>query len=247
VGDLFNLLKRRDLAPDARKFLESPGFQEWLAGIALETDHSEAAARSYRELVDRHPDEPSYRDGQARLLLMDGDRSAAIRIYQEAAAKTEKPGELLRIAAGARGMGLKEVAIDAAEKAAKIAEKSPLETGLFMASLFSDQGETDKALALLRKLEGNPGEVDAAGIMALAEAFERLGYGEDAIRLCRKASQLDGSERVLRKLISLLESNNRNDDRRPSERPPARNRRKDRHARRSRGGTRRADRRSRLE
>jgi tetratricopeptide (TPR) repeat protein len=212
IGDLFKLLNRQDLAPDARKFLDSPGFQEWLAGLAQESDHSDAAARSYRELIARHPDEPSYRDGQARLLMMDGDRSAAIRIYQEAVAKTEIPAELLRIASGARGMGLKEAAIEAAEKAAKIAEKSPLETGLFMASLFADQGETDKALAILRKLESNPGDVDAAGIMALADAFERLGYGEDAIRLCRKASELDGSERILRKLISLLESNNRNDE-----------------------------------
>ena len=212
MGDLFKLLDRQYLAADARKFLESPGFQEWLAALALETDHSEAAARSYRELIARHPDEPSYRDGQARLSLMNGDRSAAIRIYREASAKTEKPGELLRIASGARRMGLKDAAIEAAEKAAKIAEKSPLETGLFMASLFSEQGETDKALGILRKLESNPGEVDAVGIMALGDAFELLGYGEDAIRLCSKASQLDGSERILRKLISLLEANNRNDE-----------------------------------
>jgi tetratricopeptide (TPR) repeat protein len=171
----------------------------------MESDQFEDAARTYLELMKRQPDEPSYRDGYVRLLLMNGDRSAATRIYQEASAKAAKPGDLMRIAAGARRMGLKDVAIEAAAKAGEMGRKSPLESGLFMASLFSEMGETDKAIDVLRKLEREPGDADADGFMALSDAFERLGYLEDATRLCRKAAEPGGSERILRKLISLLE------------------------------------------
>ena len=183
-----------------------PDFQERLAALAMETDKFEEAARTYRELIARHPDEPSYRDGHVRLLLMNGDRAAATSVYREAMAKAAKPGDLMRIAAGARRMGLKDVAIEAADKAGEMGEKSPLESGLFMACLYSELGETDKALEILQKLERDPGDADADSIMSLSDAFERLGYGDEAILLCRKASELSGSERILRKLISLLEA-----------------------------------------
>lgn len=212
IGDVFALFERHDLPEDARKLIDSPGFQERLAALAMETDKFEEAARTYRELIARHPDEPSYRDGHVRLLLMNGDRDAATSVYREAMAKTAKPGDLMRIAAGARRTGLRDVAIEAADKAGKMGEKSPLQSGLFMASLYSELGETDKALEILQKLERDSGDADADSIMSLSDAFERLGYGDKAILLCRKASELSGSERILRKLISLLETHNRNDE-----------------------------------
>ncbi len=211
ITEVFNLLERTNLSAKTRKMIESSEFQERLTSLAAETGRSEFAACTYRDLIARHPDKYHYRDGYVRLLLMDGDRSAAIRVYREATAKTRKPGELMHIAASARRLGLKDVAIEAATKTANMGGGTAAEADLFMANLYREQGETDKALEILHNVERHVGD-DADKIMLLCRAYERHGYGTDAIRLCGKASELTGNERTLRKLISLMEEHNRHDE-----------------------------------
>ncbi|MGB0744047.1 MAG: tetratricopeptide repeat protein, partial [Opitutales bacterium] len=216
LDSVFSLFEREDLPPQAREFLESPEFQERLAAFAIEADNFEQAAQTYRDLITRYPDEPSYRDGYVRLLLLEGDRTAARNVYREAMVGTSEPGELMRIAAGARRVGLKAEAIDAAARAGEFRKKSPLEAGLFMASLHSELSENDKALEILRQLEHdieqNPGDSDADDLMALSDAFERLGYQLDAVRMCRKAVEMEDSERYLRKLISMVERQGKDEE-----------------------------------
>ena len=207
IGEVFTLLERSELPEKTRDFLESPAFQERLVALASGSDRAGDVSRTYRDLIARHPEETSYRDGYVRLLLMEGDRPEAIRVYREAIAASRDQGALLRIAAGARRTGLREVAIEAATKGGEMLGASPLQAGLFMVNLFREQGETDRAIETLRQLERGHGGAEPEGMMALSQSFERLGLGTDAIRLCRKAWETSGSERTLRKLITLLEEN----------------------------------------
>lgn len=210
ITEVFALLERKNLSEKVRKFLESPEFQQRLTALASETGRSEFAANIYRDLIARHPDKYHYRDGYVRLLLMDGDRAAAVGVYRDAAAKTTSPVELMHIASSARRMGLKDIAVEAATKTAGMGGGTAAQADLFMASLYREQGDTDKALEILRDVERLGGDDDI--IMPLCRAYEEQGYGDDAIRLCQKAFELSGSERTLRKLISLMEEHNRHDE-----------------------------------
>ena len=212
ASEIFGLIGRSDLPEKTREYVESPEFQERLASLSSDTGRSTEIARNYRDLMARFPDEMSYREGYVRLLLMNGDQAAAVSAYREAIAGTENAGTLMRIASGARRTGLRDVAIEAATKAGKVGGATPFESGLFISSLYREQSETDRAVEILRKLEDGIGEGDADRMMSLSQAFERLGYAPDAIRLCRNASELSGSEETLRKLILLLEGHNQQDE-----------------------------------
>jgi len=208
--DLLALLVRRDLPAKTRKLIETPAFQERLAMLASETGKSKLARLSYRELIARQPEDSSCRNGYVRLLLMEGDRTTAQSVYREAIARSKTADELLEIAVSARGLGLKEVALNAVGKADGIDESAHLRTALFMADIYREQGDTDKALEILRKLERGAKE-DNGMLMLLGQAYERHGYPNDAIRLFQGADPA-GNEKLLFKLISLMEEQNRNDE-----------------------------------
>lgn len=205
VEDLLALLEYKDSPAETQKLIRSPGFQERLIMVAIEAGMSGLARRRYLDLIARHPKELHYRNGYARLLLMDGERAEAEDFFRKTIATTETVGGLMGLAAGARNMAMEEISMEAATKAGKMGELAHVQAGLFEAELHRQHGEADKALDVLLALEKEIGE-DAELMPPLADAYERYGYQADAIRLVRKAYDLTKSEKLLEKLIALMEA-----------------------------------------
>lgn len=204
AGDVLKLLEREDLPAGTQKLLQSSAFQERVIMLAQEMGKSELARQTYRDLIALHPKEYAYQNGYAKLLLMDGDREEAEALFRKAIAETDSGGGLMGLAASARSMALEEVAMEAAVKAGGMGELAHVQALLFEAELYRQQGEVDKTLAVLQALEQEIGE-DAELMIPLSEAYERHGYKNDALRLLRKAYDLDPNERLLKRLIALLE------------------------------------------
>lgn len=210
TADVLALMERHDLPAKTRTLIETPAFQERLAMMASETGKSELARRAYHKLIERQPDDFNYRNGYVRLLLMEGDRTAAEDLYREVIARARNASELMEVAASARGMGLKGIAIQAATKAGGMGKSARVQTQLFMADVHHEQGDSDKTLDILHELERDAkGDMDL--ITQLGQAYEQNGFADDAIRLFQTVDPSE-HERVLVKLISLMEAQGRNDE-----------------------------------
>lgn len=210
TADVLALMERRDLPEKTRKLIETPAFQERLAMMASDTGKSELARRAYLKLMERQPDDFTIRNSYVRLLLMEGDRSAAENVYQEVIASAKTASELMEVAIGARGMGLKEIAIQAASMAGGMGDAAHLQAQLFLAEVHHEQGDSGKTLDILRGLERRAeGDIDL--LTQLAQAYEQKGLPNDAIRLYQTADPHE-NEKVLIKLIALMEAQGRNDE-----------------------------------
>lgn len=207
---LFAFTKRTDLPAKTIKYLKSPALQERLAVLGSVSDSSWNVAEHYLNLMKQYPDEPSYRDGYVRLLLMEGKRKQAIKVYTDAIASNKSSAKLMEVATGARTIGLMDIARDAATKSGIAEGESPFQSSLFNASLYREQGESDKALEILHKLKTTLKPDNAAGMMILSSEFERLDDIATSTTLCQQAYKISQSENTLRKLITLLEEQGRN-------------------------------------
>jgi len=209
--DVLALLDRRDLSGNTQKLIQSPAFQERMIKLALETGKSELAQQKYRDLIVRHPKDIYYHNGYARLLLMEGDRTEAEAFFRKTIAATESVNGLMRLAASARSMALEDVAMEAAGKAGDMGEMAHVEAMLFEAELHRQRGQIDKTLEVLRSLEKEIGD-DAELMPPLSDAYERYGYRPDATRLIRKAYELTKNEKLLERLIALMEIQQQHDE-----------------------------------
>ena len=102
-------------------------------------------------------------------------------------------------------MALSEVAMEAAAKAGTMGALAHVQAKLFEAEMHRQQGESDQSLKILRALEQETGE-DPELITPLSETYERYGYQADALRLVEKAYDLTKSQKLLEKLIELMEA-----------------------------------------
>ena len=167
--------------------------------LAMETGQSELARRTYRELMVRYPGNFSYYSGYTRLLLMDGEHEEAESLFRKTVTETESVGALMGLASSARSMALEEVAMEAATKAGGMGELAHVQSVLFEAELYRQQGEIDKTLDVLCELEEEIGE-DAELLVPLSEAYRRHGYNAEALRTLRKAYEAEPNEARLKQL-----------------------------------------------
>jgi Ca-activated chloride channel homolog len=208
--DVLALLERRDLPERTQKLIQSSAFQERLIQVALETGKSELALRKYRELAAAHPKDLYYHNGYVRLLLMDGERAQAEAFFGKTIAASESVIGLMKLATSARNMALEKVAMEAASKADGMGEMAHVQAVLFEAELHRQRGDVDKTLEILRAMEKEIGD-DAELMAPLSDAYERYGYKADATRLIQKAYGLTKNEKLLEKLIGLMETQQRHD------------------------------------
>ncbi len=202
--DVLPLLEREDFPAKTQGLIQSPVFQQRIIMMMLETGNSALAREKYRELIARHPKQYCYHNALDRLLLMEGERAEAEAFFRETIAATETVGGLMGLATSARSMALEEVAMEAASKAGGMGQVAHVAAVLFEAELHRQHGEADKTLEVLQTLEQEIGD-DAELMIPLSEAYERYDYKADAIRLTQKAYDLTKSEKLLERLIALME------------------------------------------
>ncbi len=203
VKELLSFVERKDLPAKTLKLIQTPKIQERLVVLGSGQDGGWDPYEYYQGLMKRYPKDSTYRDGYVRLLLMDGRQGEAIAIYRKVIQTSDDSGVLMEVAAGARGLGLMDVAREAVDK---VGGDAPVSSAIFKAALYREQGEIDRALKTLKDVEGKVEKDNGEAMMSLSSEYERLKDIESAIRLCRRAHEVTESERVLRKLIALLES-----------------------------------------
>ncbi len=201
--DALALLRRDDLTEQQRQLVESPAFQSEVIATAVEAGRLSLAESAYRSLVAREPEHVEWRVGLARLLLLDGRRDEAARLFDEGIGRVDRARPLWGLADGARRLGLDDVALRASRKIGRC-PGGQVRAVLFEADLFRERGDTDAAVALLKQLDGEA-QTDPRVIMPVAEAFERYGDRSEALALFRRLYEVTQSEDVLTRVAWLLE------------------------------------------
>jgi tetratricopeptide (TPR) repeat protein len=211
ADESLRLLQRNDWSAEHRALLESPDFQRGIVATAVAAGRTRDAAAAYRALMDREPRQVEWRVGLARLLLLDGRLEDAEQIFVDGVARFDPSQDLMALADGARRLGLDEVALSAARKAGAAGNATGMRAILFEVDLTRERGQTDAAMRRLRELARNI-DGDPGALLPVAEAFERYGDREEALRLFRRIHEATKSEDILLRIAWLLEQNNRFDE-----------------------------------
>ncbi|UCG16016.1 MAG: VWA domain-containing protein [Phycisphaerales bacterium] len=207
-GDALTLLDRPDATGEQKSLIESSRFQSELIAVAVEAGRTRDAEAAYRALLSREPEQVEWRIGLARLKLLEGRRDEAGRIFSDRIEQCDDAQHLMSLAEGARRLGLDDAALRAARKAGDSSRTARRRAVLFEADLARERGDVDEAIALLKRLKGDEGD-DPNAILQVAEAFERYGDKQEALRLLRKLYDTTRSEDVLLRVAWLLEENGR--------------------------------------
>ncbi|MBL6755669.1 MAG: hypothetical protein ISQ11_04615 [Planctomycetes bacterium] len=149
-----------------------------------EADRVEEMLGVYREWIAGEPDELLWRQGLCRHYLENGDRAAAIDVWESWFPAEDtgsiEPGALLQAAEMLRSLGLDELAVRAAERVVDSAELR--ETALlFLFELRLERGQIDAARESLDRLDGMA-PAGSAARMPLSDGYERIGELESAVR-----------------------------------------------------------------
>ncbi|MBN1512570.1 MAG: VWA domain-containing protein [Phycisphaerae bacterium] len=211
ADEALRLLQRDDWSAEHREHVESPEFQRSIIATAVEAGRTREAMAAYRALVDREPRQVEWRTGLGRLLLLEGRSEEAMQVFVEGVARFDHSQDLMALAEGARRLGLDEAALSAARKAGVGGNAAGVQAVLFEVDLMRERGQTDAAMQRLRKLVREVSD-DAGVLLPVAEAFERYGDNQEALRLFRRIYEATESEDILLRVAWLLEQNDRFDE-----------------------------------
>ncbi|MCP4248789.1 MAG: hypothetical protein GY778_17230, partial [bacterium] len=206
ADDALGLLHRPPQTPEQHALTESAEFQRQVIIVAAEAGRERQAEAAYRSLLEGHPKRVPWRAGLARLLLLDGRRDAARRLFGEGIELCDDSNSLLTLAEAARDLTLDESALAASAKSAGYSEGARVRAVLFEADLARLRGQSDRTVALLDELSV-VAERDADVLLELAEAHERFGDQVEALRLFEQLYQRTQAEDVLLRVAWLLEEN----------------------------------------
>ncbi len=211
ADESLRLLQRNDWSDQQRELLESPDFQRSIVAMAVQAGQTQKAVAAYHALMDRQPRQVEWRVGLGRLLLLDGQAEQAEQLFLDAVARSDQSPDLMALADGARRLGLDDAALAAARKAGASGAAADVRAVLFEVDLTRERGQTDAAMSRLRELARDV-HADPAALLPVAEAFERYGDTQEALRLFRRVYEGVRSEDVLLRIAWLLEQNNRFDE-----------------------------------
>jgi predicted Zn-dependent protease len=208
ADDALAVVRRPAQTPEQRELIESPDFQREIIAAAVEAGKEAQAEAAYRALVEREPQRVEFRAGLARLLLLADRRDDAVQLFRDATQRLDDPRMLFELADAARGLGLDEPALAAAQEAGRRNASFHTRAVLFEADLAHLRGDADRALALLRDLATALGD-DLPQLLPVAETFERYGDRAEALRLFSRLYAASKGEDALLRLAWLLEENQR--------------------------------------
>ncbi|MCB9913969.1 MAG: hypothetical protein H6828_02330 [Planctomycetes bacterium] len=146
----------------------------------------------YHELVAAEPRQLEWREGLSRSLLERGDRAGAVALWREFLGDPRCANLRLEGAKSLMGLGLDELAIEAAE--ACIADDDGTFAALiFLFELHKSRGRLDLAEAALERMEAlaPPG---AAERYQLADAWEQLGRLDRAVTVLESVRAARGPD-----------------------------------------------------
>ena len=149
-----------------------------------EADRVEEMLAVYGEWIAGEPGELLWRQGLCRYHLENGDRAAAIEVWEswfsENGPGAAEPSSVLEAAEMLRSLGLDDLAIRAAERVVDGAELR--ETALlFLFELSLERGRIDAARMSLDRLD-ELAPAGSAARMPLSDGYERIGELEGAVR-----------------------------------------------------------------
>lgn len=209
--DALQLLRRPPQTPEQRERMQSPDFQRELIAVAIEAGQTAQARDAYRTLMDREPRQVEWRVGLARLELLEGQRDRALALFRDALGRFDDSRSLMILAEGARQLALDEPALEAARKAGGKGAGPHVRAVLFEADLLRHRGQSDAALALLKKLIASV-EEDMSLLPPVADALERYGDRVEALRLYQRLYAKTRGEDTLLRVAWLLEQGQRFDE-----------------------------------
>ncbi|MHC4837620.1 MAG: tetratricopeptide repeat protein [Planctomycetota bacterium] len=153
--------------------------QRELLEMDREAGRADEMVAAYESLLVDEPERVAWPEGLARYRLEQGDEEGARAAWTRFLATHEAGGRLLAGAEALMGLGLDDLAIEAAERC--IADgRGRMQAYLFLFDLHRTRGRLDLAEeALVRMDEAAP--ADAPERMQLAESLERIGQLERSV------------------------------------------------------------------
>jgi len=166
----------------------TPALRRQLLEICRETGREEVLIDQFRKLMAAEPDNLEWRSGLSRHFLENGDREQAQAVWQDFGGAGTSNDRQLEAAYALMDLGLDELALRAANTAAKA--PNLVETAkLFIVKLFVDRGRFDEASATLKVLEEGADGRDAvlAEVAGIYERMDRLDRAVDVLDRMRDA------------------------------------------------------------
>ena len=157
----------------------SPQMRRQLLEICRETGREETLVSAFGDLIAGEPDNLEWRSGLSRYYLENGNREAAVKVWEDFGANSGAR-ELLAAAHSLNDIGLDDIA----ERLARIAGRQPKFTKEALFFIF----KSDLALGLISKAEKSLHELTAiatpdSSLQAeIADGYERIGRPELAVQ-----------------------------------------------------------------
>ena len=164
-----------------------------LLEICRESGREDVLVEAYRELIKNEPTILEWREGLCRYYLERGKSKDAQDVWRTFLETPEGQPWLLAAADSLMGLGLDELAIQAAETAIK-SGRNGLRALLFLHGLHKARGRMDEAEAQLQRMDDAAPD-DAVERAELGEAYERMGRKERAVDVLEKLRKSRGEGR----------------------------------------------------
>ncbi len=157
-----------------------------------QTGDDDKLIAGYREQIAAEPQRVEWREGLARYFLEQGDEDAARAVWTTGPAPPETSAFRLAAAESLTGLGLDDLAQDAAERCVS-AQDGAEQALLLLSRMHASRGRFEEAAEALDRLDAlaAPG---SAVRMALAEALEKLGRNDRAAEVLIAVLAARGTE-----------------------------------------------------
>ena len=188
VDDALRLFRQGNTSDPAGQAGWTPALRRQLLEICRETGREDVLIAQFRALMVSEPDNLEWRSGLSRYWLESGDRKQAKDAWADFGKGDVSAERQLEAAYSLMDLGLDDLALGAANKAASSDELR--ETAqLFIVKLHVDRGRFDEASSMLVEIERQAGDQGAvlAEVAGIYERMDRLDRSVQVLDRMRKA------------------------------------------------------------